>query len=167
MTHTTYEVTGKMKEYVSNIFSEREEICDKIDAYCRSLGAARGAVRSGPNVTGFIFESASDKPDRWVWDTRVEYKGRMCQSARPQRRSKADKEEWKKIDSFKDNTQHLLNKLFYGDPWGFRPEGTNRFLGVGAKAGPDGRYFVEVATAAPHKDGMTEILRSEYEKEAA
>lgn len=163
MSYTTYKLSGDLEKKVSDIFDTREEMTAKLNAYCKSIGANNGAVRQGSDVTGFIFEEPTTKPKRWVWDVSVFIEGRKVQSARPQRRSKADKEEWEKLAEFRDNTQAQLKKLFYGDSWGFRPEGTNRYLGIGAKL-TEGRYLVESATDAPILEGMVEIMRSEYDE---
>lgn len=163
MNYTTYELEGETKNNVFSIFDERNKNQDKRKQYCKDIGAlTNDVVCQGPDVVGFIFEKQENKPDRWVWDGKVYQKGKPVEYARPQRRSKADKEEWIKIGSLKDNTTEKLNKLFYNDTWGFCHGNTFKRFGVGAFT-REGRAFAEIATEAETLSGMKEILRSEYD----
>ncbi len=162
MEYTTYELEGKTKDKVISIFDEKDKKMNERKQYCATIGALEhDVVCKGPNVDGFIFENQDNKPNRWVWYGTVYAEGETIGYARPQRRSKADKEEWIKINALKDNTREKLNKLFYNDAWGFSSGNEFKRYGVGGFIKGD-RAFAEIATDAETLPGMKEILRSEY-----
>ena len=164
MNYTTYEITeGPLRDSLVAIFDAKDRKMVERQEYAASIGALEnGVVCCGTDVDGFLFENPEDKPDRWVWQGKVQVDGKSVEYARRKRLSNADKEEWKKIDALKDRTSASLNKLFYEDSWGFSAGNAfGKRHGVGGFC-TGNRAFAEVATEAAVLPGMKEILRSEY-----